>query len=66
MPYPEIYPDIAVRRLDEFIASLTNTTAVATVTIPCVSVNRGVCFYHGKHVFFLFVSGHTTNLSSSS
>ena len=66
MPYPEIYPDIAVRRLDEFIASLTNTTAVATVTRPCVSVNRGVCFYHGKHVFFLFVSGHTTNLSSSS
>jgi hypothetical protein len=65
LPYPETSPGIAVRRLDEFIASLTNTTAVATVTIPCIAVNRGVC-YHGKHFFFLFVSGHNTNPSSSS
>jgi hypothetical protein len=35
-----------MRRLDEFIADLASPTAVATATIPCVAVNRGVYFYH--------------------
>jgi hypothetical protein len=65
LPYPETSPGIAVCRLDEFITDLANPTAVATATIPRVAVNRGVYFYRGKHVFFLFVSGHTTNPTSS-
>lgn len=43
LPYPEISPGIAVRRLDEFIASLTNITAVATGDDTlCFRQSRGV------------------------